>query len=284
MLEAGDQVEGQLRAQGQGFLFGLRRASKSQHRGHARLGLFPQAVQLHIAQNSRFDPRKREEEMRVEVGDRGGFGCLGAGSLPRQVKLGLDLREGERHSERIAEARESIDPRTARIAEAKQLRHLVIGFAGRVVERAADEGVVPRAASGPRKIQVRMPTGDDQRQCRFLSLCPRTRTPQPKNSVILSERSESKDLRFEYRRHTLRALPLLQQHRMNMPFEVVHGDQRQPLRKRQRLGIGDAHQKRACKSRPGGNGNRIKIGERDVRLCESSANHGHDGAEMFAAR
>ncbi len=45
-------------------------------------------------------------------------------------------------------------------------------------------------------------------------------------------------------------LPLLQQHRMNMPFQMIHRNQRHSLRKRQRLRIGDPHQQRPRQPRP----------------------------------
>ena len=42
---------------------------------------------------------------------------------------------------RVAEAGEGVDPGAAGIAEAEQLGDLVVGFAGGVVEGAADERV-----------------------------------------------------------------------------------------------------------------------------------------------
>ena len=88
----------------------------------------------------------------------------------------------------------------------------------------------------PREIKVCVPAGDDQRQRRLVAWI-------FANSVILSERSESKDL--------LLGFTFIQQHGMDVPFQMVDGNQRQFLRKSQRLGIGNAHQQRPGKSRSG---------------------------------
>ena len=70
---------------------------------------------------------------------------------------------------------------------------------------------------------------------------------------------------------------------MNVPFEVIHGDQRKIIRKGESLGVGDAHQKRPGKAGAGGDSDGIEIGERKVRLGQRGANHGNNGAEMLAA-
>ena len=75
----------------------------------------------------------------------------------------------------------------------------------------------------------------------------------------------------------------MQQHGVNVAFEVVDGDQRQPLRKGQRLGVGDAHQQCPGQSRTGGNGDGVQVVESDARLIQRGANHRDDGAQMFAA-
>jgi hypothetical protein len=75
----------------------------------------------------------------------------------------------------------------------------------------------------------------------------------------------------------------VQQHRVDVPFKVVDGDQRQPLREGQRLGIGDAHQQRAGQSRTGGHSNRIQIGQSNSRLGQRRPHHRHDGPQMLAA-
>ena len=46
---------------------------------------------------------------------------------------------------------------------------------------------------------------------------------------------------------------------MNVPFDVIDRDQRQPLRNRQSLGVGHAHQQRADQSRALGHGDGRQI-------------------------
>ena len=100
--------------------------------------------------------------MRIERGDGRGFGGLGAGGFAAEVSLGLDLREGEGHGLRIAEAGQRIDPRAAGIAKAEQLGDFVVGFAGGIVERAADERVVPGSVGWLGEIEMRVSAGDDE--------------------------------------------------------------------------------------------------------------------------
>ena len=64
--------------------------------------------------------------------------------------------------------RERVDPRTAGIAEAEQLGDFVEGLAGGVVDRAADQRVMPCAVRGAREIKVGVSAGDDQRQRRCI--------------------------------------------------------------------------------------------------------------------
>ena len=90
--------------------------------------------------------------------------ALVRGRLAGQVELGLDLREGKGHGVRIAVLGEGVDPGTSGIAEAEELGDLVVGFAGGVVEGAADEGVVPGAVGGAGEIEVGVAAGDDERR------------------------------------------------------------------------------------------------------------------------
>ncbi len=82
------------------------------------------------------------------MGDGGGFGCLGARGFAGQVKLGFDLREGKGYGMGVAVQGEVVDPGATGIAEAEELGDLVVGFAGGVVDGAADEGVGPGAVGG----------------------------------------------------------------------------------------------------------------------------------------
>ncbi len=80
-----------------------------------------------------------------------------------------------------------------------------------------------------------------------------------------------------------RSLPFMQQNGVDVPLQVVDGDQRQPLRKGQRLGVGDAHQQRSGQPRPAGHGDGVQVGEGDAGLRQRRADHGNDGAQMLAA-
>ena len=79
------------------------------------------------------------------------------------------------------------------------------------------------------------------------------------------------------------AFPFLQQHGVNMPFEVVDRDQRQALREGKGFGVRNPNQQSSGQSRTGGHGDGIKVGEGDVGLREGGADDGDDGTEMFAA-
>src|SRR5208283_647549 len=123
----------------------------------------------------------------------------------------LNLRSLELDRERIAMGREPVDDRASRIAEPQKLRHFIECFSGSVVAR------VPYIAVGPEifvhlgKIEMRMPTRNNQRQHRKMQLA-------------------------------IFALPLLKQHRMDVSFKMVNRDQRLFQRKRQSFGKADADQ------------------------------------------
>ncbi len=102
-----------------------------------------------------------------------------------------------------------INHRPSGIAESQQLCHFVIGLAGGVISRAPDVFVCPAVLAFFRQKQMRVPAGNHQRQQRKINL----------------------EISF---------LLFFQQHRVDVPFKMVHGDQRLFQRKRQRLGITDA--------------------------------------------
>ena len=67
----------------------------------------------------------------------------------------------------IAVLGERVDPGASGIAEAEKLGDLVIGFAGGVVDGAADECVVPGAVGRAREIEMSVAAGDDQGESWF---------------------------------------------------------------------------------------------------------------------
>ena len=128
----------------------------------AGFGFRAQAVQLDVAQHGGLDSRKREEEVRVEARNGRCLCGLGARGVAAEVNLCLDLREGEGDGLRVAEFREGIDPGAAGITEAEKFGHFVEGFAGGVVDGAADESVRPSAVCWAREKEVGVAAGDDE--------------------------------------------------------------------------------------------------------------------------
>jgi len=70
---------------------------------------------------------------------------------------------------------------------------------------------------------------------------------------------------------------------MDVTFEVIDGDEGQPLREGKRLGVGDAHQQRSGKPGPGGDCDSVQIGKRDASVGKCRANDGHNRSQMLAA-
>ena len=68
-----------------------------------------------------------------------------------------------------------------------------------------------------------------------------------------------------------------------MSFEVVDGDEGQAEGEGQSLGVGDANEQRAGQAWTGGDCDGIEVIEGDAGLLDCGANHGNDGAKMFAA-
>ena len=75
---------------------------------------------------------------------------------------------------------------------------------------------------------------------------------------------------------------LLEQHGMDVPLEMIDGDQRLSQGECQRLGIGDANQERAGEPRSLGDGNGGEVGKRDPCFRERGVDHGNDVAQMLA--
>src|SRR5271156_2326557 len=131
----------------------------------------------------------------------------------------LHLRSLELDRQRIAMRRKPVDDRPPRIAQPKQLSDLVKRLSRRIVARVSYIAVGPKIFMHLGKIKMRMSTRDHQ-----------------------SEHREMKLAVF--------ALTLLQQYRMNVPFQMVDGDQWFPERKGKSLGKADPHEQSARQSRP----------------------------------
>ncbi len=216
--------------------------------------------------------------MRVEARDRRGLRSLGARGLAAEVDFCFDLRKREWHGPGIAEFGQRVDPRTTGIAEAEQLRDLIEGFARGVVHGASHQRVIPCSLRRAGQIKVRVPAGDNKRESRISA---GLQTGVPGESVFDSLGWETGCTGGV---HAARSgLPLIQQHRVNVTFEMIHGNQRKMIRKSESLGVCNAHQKCTGKPGAGSHSDGIEIGERKVRLGQCGADHGNNGAEMLSA-
>src|SRR6185437_1321150 len=72
-------------------------------------------------------------------------------------------------------------------------------------------------------------------------------------------------------------------HGVNVALEMIHRDQRNALRKGQRLGVGDADQQGASEAWPGSDGDGIKMVECNGGARERLADNGNDGTQVLAA-
>ena len=107
-------------------------------------------------------PENEKRKCGSRCRDGRGSGGLGARGLAAEVDLGFDLREGERTAWGLPKG-ERVDPGTAGIAEAEQLGDLVVGFAGGVVDGAANERVGPGClCAGRGEIEMGVAAGDDE--------------------------------------------------------------------------------------------------------------------------
>ena len=65
---------------------------------------------------------------------------------------------------------------------------------------------------------------------------------------------------------------------MDVPFDVVHGDERYLLSETECFGIGDADEQRADEARARGDSDSLDSGEIAAAVFESLADDGDDGA------
>ena len=77
-------------------------------------------------------------------------------------------------------------------------------------------------------------------------------------------------------------LPFLEQHGMNVSFEMIHGDQRLVEGEGQRLGISDSDQQGARQPRPLGHRQRVNRLIGLPGIGQSFANHRHNRLQMLA--
>ena len=171
-----------------------------------------------------------------------------AGRRLGTMHLLLHLRKREGHRSGVSVRGEGIDPGSTRIAQPKQLRDLVKGFAGRIVKRRAHIAVSKAAPLLVSEIEMGVPPGDHQRQ------------------------GSGPGLSFLLR----------QQHGMNVAFQVVNGNQRLAQGKGKRLGVRHAYQERTCQAWAFCDRDRVKVGEPDAGFLHSSADDGDDVPQVLA--
>jgi len=203
------------------------------------------SVKLDVAAGCCLDAGKRHVKAHV-VQRLSGF----AGKLGRGVAgdLLLNLREGEQRGVGRSVRGEDVHPGAAWVGQAEQLGYLVVGFAGRVVERLANVAVLPCLLwCAGREIEMRVAAAYDQRE-------------------------ERRCLREH----------IVHQNSVDMAFEMVDGDQWEIGTERERLGEADADQQSAGEAWAFGNGDGGEIGVDDTCPLHGFADNGDDGAEVLA--
>ena len=156
-------------------------------------------------------------------------------------RVALHARRRERYRSGIALGRQLVDHRPARIAEAQEFSDLVERLAGGVVASFAEQ---PVHKTFPHFKKMGVAAAHYQRQRGKLDL-------------------------------------VLAGHRMNVPFDVIHRDERKFPRKGERLGVSDAHQQRANQSRTLRHRDRRQVLQARGCFFEGQADRRHDGAQVL---
>src|SRR5579884_1161076 len=159
-------------------------------------------------------------------------------------RVAFHLCGGEPHGMRIAVGGESINDGAARVGETEEFRYFVISLSGGVVARFAQQTIGPAFANFE---QVRVSTADHERE---------SGVHDP--------------------------IAALEDHGVDMAFDVIHGYQWKPASEADGLRIGDAYQQRSyepgsLRDRDGGN-----IVPCTAGLFHGQAHDGDDGSKMFA--
>lgn len=221
-LKRGEQVECRLRCHSKPFLDSRSRSSAQQ---------LPASSDFlrHIAF---FKPAKdsRLQSTEAEVG-----------------RVALDLGDGKPDRSRIAIRGKFVDHRSARIAKAEELRHLVESLSSSIVSSFAEQAIVIAFANLK---QVRVSAARHQRQ-----------------RGELDGRA---------------ALAGFHDHRMNVPLDMIHGNQRHMCGEAEGLCIGNADKKRPDETGPLGHCNRIDRRERDSSAPDGFAHDRDDRAQMLS--
>ena len=154
----------------------------------------------------------------------------------------------------VAAARQPVDGRAARVAQAQEPGHLVVGFAGGVVDRGAEQLDVVGDAADPQDLGVA--AGDQQR------------------AQILRQR--------DGRPATLRQRRRLEQPDADVRHQVVDRVQRLAGGDGERLGRAHPHHQRAGQPGPGGDGDGVHVLQRHAGVGQRLPQGGDEGVEVGA--
>lgn len=159
------------------------------------------------------------------------------------AQVALEFGRGELDRARVAQGGQSIDNRAARITEAKEFGHLVVGLAGGVIARLAFEAVLAFAEAFE---EMGVAATGNEREGRVFD--------------IDAEQSGA-----------------------DVAFEMVNTDERYTFGVGERLGVGEADEKAADKTGALGDRDGGEVFEAGVRLFEGFADDRDDGADVLAA-
>ncbi len=163
----------------------------------------------------------------------------------------FDLRHLKLDPVRIAMRREPVDDWPSRVAQSQKLSDFIERLSGSVVASAPDVPIAPEILMHLGKIKMRVSARDNQREHREMKV-------------------------------GISALPLLEQHRVDVSLKMVHRNQRLLQRKGKRLGEADANQQSARQSRPlrdcNGIDGRISLS----RLGQRLPHHRNNSAQVLA--
>ena len=204
----------------------------------------PHAVNLNVAQHGSLDSAVRKVKARAIRVD-----FFLSAAVPAIAMF--DLGWLELHGVRVAMRREPVNDRASGITQAKQFGDFVESLAGCVIASVADIFVGPTVVVLLGQIKMRVPSRHHQSQYGKLQL-------------------------------VIALLPLFQQNRMDVAFEMIDRNQRLVEGEGQSLGIADAHQQRSGKAGALRDGDRVDGVVSLVGLSQRLANDGNDRAQMLA--
>jgi len=157
-------------------------------------------------------------------------------------RVAFHLRQCEPNGMWIAVRRELVDHGSARVTETEEFRDFVESLACGVVTSFSKEAVDEILGDF---VEMRVAAAHDEREGGELDR-------------------------------------VLRSNRMNVPFDVIHRDERERVDQRERFRVGHSNEQRADESGSLGDGDRGKIFEASGRFGERGTDDGYDCAQVFA--